>query len=513
MVNGSRGADFRAGIVVFLVALPLCLGIATASGAPPFAGIVAGIVGGIIVGLASGSSLSVAGPAAGLTVIVLDGITQLGLSAFLTATMIAGAMQLVMGLLGLGRLAHFVPNAVIRGMLAAIGLILVLKQVPHAVGYDADFEGDFGFGQPDGHNTFTELLYSLEALQAGAIIVTIIGFVAYFAWRDYGSLKLTRLMPPHLVVVIIGAIAAATLGATAFSIAPSHFVDVPLIKESGGILGLWEAPALDAFSNPEVWKTAGVLAAVASIESLLSVEATDRLDPLHRITPTNRELGAQGLGNMVSGFLGGLPVTAVIVRSSANVQAGAHSRLSAVFHGVLLAIATLTLAGLINRIPLAALAVILLIVGGKLTAPKLYREMWAKGMSHFVPFIATVALILLTDLLTGTLLGLAVGLFFVLRTNYHTGIIVTKDGINRHIRFGTSVSFLNKGRLKEIFEDVPEGGTVIIDCTQSHFVDDDILDVITDFETLAHDRRIAVEICRPGGRTLTNSTAEQRIAT
>lgn len=512
MVNGSRGADLRAGIVVFLVALPLCLGIATASGAPPFAGIVAGIVGGIVVGLASGSSLSVAGPAAGLTVIVLDGIVELGLSAFLSAVMLAGAMQMVMGALGLGRLAHFVPNAVIRGMLAAIGLILVLKQVPHAVGYDADFEGDFGFGQPDGHNTFTELLYSLEALQIGAIVVTIVGFIAYFAWRDYGSVKLTRLMPPHLTVVIVGALVALGLGATAYAIESSHFVAVPIARESGGILGLWEPPSLAAFADLQVWKTAGVLAAVASIESLLSVEAIDRLDPLHRITPTNRELGAQGLGNLLSGFLGGLPVTAVIVRSSANLHAGARSRLSAVFHGLLLLIVTLTAAQLINQIPLAALAVILLIVGGKLTAPKIYREMWAKGLSHFVPFLATIGLILLTDLLTGTLLGLAIGLFFVLRTNYHTGIMVTADGINRHLRFGTSVSFLNKGRLKEIFEEVPEGGTVIIDSSQSRFVDDDILDTIADFESLARARGISVEHRRVGGPALTTQTGEQRIA-
>ncbi|MEZ4453791.1 MAG: SulP family inorganic anion transporter [Nannocystaceae bacterium] len=504
MPGSTRSADLRAGTVVFLVALPLCLGIATASGAPPFAGIVAGIVGGIVVGLASGSSLSVAGPAAGLTVIVADGILTHGFAGFLSATILAGAIQVGMGALGLGRLAHFVPNAVIRGMLAAIGLILVLKQLPHAVGYDQDFEGDFGFGQPDGHNTFTELLYSLDALQAGAIAVTIFGFAVYYGWRDYGRLKLTKYLPPHLMVVVLGGAMAALLGASEWAIEATHFVDVPIPRESGGLIGLWEPPSLDAFTDPAIWQTAGILAAVASIESLLSVEATDRLDPFHRITPTNRELRAQGLGNMVSGLLGGLPLTAVIVRSYANLQAGARSRLSAVIHGFFLAIVTLTLARLINHIPLAALAVILLIVGGKLTAPKIYREMWQKGPSHFLPFVATVALILLTDLLTGTLLGLAIGLFFVLRTNYHTGILVTADGPNRHLSMGTSVSFLNKGRLKEIFEAVPAGGHVVVDSTQSRFIDDDILDTIADFESLARSRRITVELRRAGGHTLTN---------
>ncbi|MEZ4380127.1 MAG: SulP family inorganic anion transporter [Nannocystaceae bacterium] len=493
-------ADIRAGLVVFLVALPLCLGIAAASEAPPFAGLVAGIVGGVIVGLASGSAISVAGPAAGLTVIVLEGIHSLGFAAFLTATMLAGVLQIAMGGLRMGVLAHFVPNAVIRGMLAAIGLILVLKQIPHAVGYDADYEGDFTFVQVDGQNTFTELLNSLNYLQPGAIIVTILGFLGFFLWRDYGegrrAVKLTRIAPPHLIVVLLGAAVAAGLAATEYLIGPDHFVRIPAIADAGGILGLWQRPAPEAVLDLAVWQTAAVLAAVASIESLLCVEATDRLDPYHRITPADRELKAQGLGNMVSGFLGGLPVTAVIVRSYANLQAGARTRWAAVIHGVILAVATLAMASLINQIPLAALAVILLIVGGKLTPPALYREMWSKGPNQFLPFIATIVLILVTDLLTGTLLGLGVGVLFVVRDNYRSAFVVTSDGPNLYIRFTANVSFLNKARLKHVFEEAERGGMVIIDGTQARHVDNDILDTITDFQSLAHLRDIKVELKR-----------------
>jgi len=496
----SLTADVRSGLVVFLVALPLCLGIASASEAPAFAGLVAGVVGGIVVGLASGSSLSVAGPAAGLTVIVLDGILSLGFSAFLTATMIAGAMQIGMGALRLGVLAHFVPNAVIRGMLAAIGLILVLKQIPHAVGYDVDYEGDFGFGQLDGENTFSELLNALNHVQPGAIIVTIVGALAFLLWRDYRTksgrgINLPLYAPPHLMVVVVGALVALGLADTSMAIG-DHFVEIPLIDEKTGILGLWERPSLAALSDPEVWTVGLVIAAVASIESLLCVEATDRLDPQHRITPADRELKAQGLGNLVSGFLGGLPVTAVIVRSYANLQAGATSRWSAVIHGIILAIATLTFASMINQIPLAALAVILLVVGGKLTPLRLYREMWAKGINQFTPFIATIILILVTDLLRGTLLGLAVGVLFVIRDNFRSAFIVTADGPNVYIRFTANVSFLNKARLKHVFEEVRPGGHVIIDGSQARYVDNDIIDTLTDFESLAANRDIKVEIKR-----------------
>jgi len=497
----NLSADLRAGVVVFLVALPLCLGIASASGAPPLAGLIAGVVGGIIVGLASGSSISVAGPAAGLTVIVLDGIQSLGFAAFLTATMIAGAIQILMGIMRLGVLAHFVPNAVIRGMLAAIGIILVLKQLPHAVGYDTDYEGDFGFIQSDGQNTFSELYNALQFLQPGAIIVTLLGALAFFLWRDYSSkegrgVNLTLFIPPHLIVVVLGALAAIGLASTDFAIGSEHFVKIPLLDDEVGIIGLWQRPDWSALSNPEVWTVGLVIAAVASIESLLCVEATDRLDPQHRITPADRELKAQGLGNIAAGVLGGLPVTAVIVRSYANLQAGAKSRWAAVIHGVILVAATLGLASILNSIPLAALAVILLVVGGKLTPFRLYKEMWSKGLNQFIPFIATIGLILLTDLLRGTLLGLAVGVLFVIRDNFRAAFVVTHDGPDVNIRFTANVSFLNKAKLKHVFEGVPPGGHVVIDGGVARYVDNDIIDTLTDFVSLAKNRDIKVEIKR-----------------
>ncbi len=488
------GADVRAGVVVFLVALPLCLGIATASGAPPLAGLVAGVIGGVVVGLASGSSLSVAGPAAGLTVIVLDGITTFGFAGFLMVTMLAGLMQVGMGALRLGALVHFVPHAVIRGMLAAIGLILVLKQIPHAVGYDADYEGDFGFDQIDGHNTFSELLYSLEVVQPGAIAAAAGAGLAFALWRDYGRLRLRALVPAPLVAVVIGALVGVGLQGGELEIGASHLVTIPRL--AGDLGALWNPPAWGALAEVAAWRAAAVLAAVASIESLLCVEATDRIDPLHRLTPSNRELVAQGLGNVASGALGGLPVTAVIVRSSANLQGGARTRFAAVFHGLLLAVAVLAFAEWLGRIPLAALAVVLLVVGGKLTPPRLYREMYAKGLNQFLPFIATVALILLTDLLTGTLLGVATGIYFVIRANYRSAVFVSIDGTNHYIRLAESVTFLNKGRLKAALEAVPAGGRVIVDGARTTFVDADIIDTLRDYEDLARAREVRVELRR-----------------
>jgi MFS superfamily sulfate permease-like transporter len=489
------GADLRAGAVVFLVALPLCLGIATASGAPPFAGLVAGIVGGIVVGFASASPLSVAGPAAGLTVITLDGIEALGFRGFLTATLLAGLMQIAMGTLRLGVLAHFVPNAVIRGMLAAIGLILVLKQIPHAFGYDRDFEGDFGFAQFDGRNTFSELVYSLEVVQPGAIVAALAAGLAYLLWRDYARVRLGAALPTALVAVVFGTAAAALLAGGPMALSDAHLVAIPRARE--GLASLWVPPELAALLSAKVWMTAGVLAIVASIESLLCVEAIDRLDPQHRPTPTNRELKAQGLGNLFAGALGGLPVTAVIVRSSANLQAGARSRFAAIFHGALLAAAVLLFAGLLNKIPLASLAVVLIVVGAKLTPPSLYREMWAKGWTQFAPFIATVIFILLSDLLTGTLLGLLVGIYFVIRSNYRSALVVSSEGDCRYVRFTQSVSFLNKGRLKQVLEEVPAGGRLILDGTRAHFIDNDILEELRDFQGLARAREIIVELKLP----------------
>jgi MFS superfamily sulfate permease-like transporter len=489
-------ADLRAGVIVFLVALPLCLGVATASGAPPLAGLIAGIVGGTVVALASGSPLSVAGPAAGLTVIVFDGIQRLGLPAFLMAGLLGGAIQLSLGVLGLGRLAQLVPNAVIRGMLAAIGLILILKQLPHAVGYDADPEGDFFFAQRDGHNTFSELFYSLGNITPGAVLVCVFAAVVMFLWRDYKGLALRRAVPRELAAVASGLALGLVFVGSAFELAPEHRVSIPLLSEVGGLAGLWTAPDFGAVARLDVWKTAFTLAIVASIESLLCLEATDRVDPLRRVTSPNRELVAQGLGNAVSAGLGGLPVTAVVVRSFTNVQAGAQSRWSSVTHGVLLLGATLFAATALNHIPLAALAVVLIAVGYKLTPPKLYREVWRLGSEQFVPFITTVLAILLTDLLTGTLLGIGFAVFFIVWNQYRSAMVVTDDGNYRMIRFVSSVSFLHKARLKEAFESAPPGSHIILDGTRARSIDADMMETIKELEDKAKSRGINLSITR-----------------
>jgi MFS superfamily sulfate permease-like transporter len=492
---GAILSDMRSGLIVFLVALPLCLGVATASGAPPLAGLIAGMVGGTVVALASGSSLSVAGPAAGLTVITLDGIQRFGLRTFVLATMIGGVLQIAIGLAGAGRLGQLVPNAVIRGMLAAIGLILVLKQLPHAVGYDADPEGDFAFSQRDGHNTFSELFYSLESFTAGAVVVSILAGIALLSWRNYPKLPLARYLPKELVAVLVGTVAALFFAGTDIELSPEHRVSVPLLKDTG-LAGLWLQPDWAAIGRWDVWKMGFTLAIVASIESLLCLEATDRIDPLRRPSPPNRELVAQGLGNLVSGGLGGLPVTAVVVRSFTNVQAGGRTRIASLTHGLLIILATVGFAHLINYIPLAALAMVLVMVGYKLTPPKLYLEVWRMGRDQFLPFITTVLAILLTDLLTGTLLGLGFAIFFVVWAHYSSAMVITDDGRVRMIRFVSSVSFLHKARLKAAFEGAAPGGHVVLDGTRARTVDPDILDAIADFEETAKVRGIELSIQR-----------------
>ncbi len=489
-------ADLKAGLIVFFVALPLCLGVANASGAPAISGLIAGVVGGVVVAFASSAQLSVAGPAAGLTVIVLDAVTRLGLRGLLAATMLAGLMQVAFGVLRFGRVAQLVPNAVIRGMLAAIGLILVLKQLPHAVGYDADYEGDFAFGQRDGHNTFSEIVYAFEALNLGACLVALAAVLAMFLWRDYDKLKLRSYLPRELGAVLAGLAAAGLLSSTELALSPEHLVSIPLLSESGGLGALWTAPDLGMLRGLDVWRTGLTLAIVASIESLLSVEATDRLDPYRRMTTPNRELIAQGLGNMVSGSLGGLPVTAVVVRSFVNVQSGGRTRWAAVTHGVLLLGATLLLARFLNHIPLAALAIVLIAVGYKLTAPSLYKQTWALGGDQFIPFVVTVACILLTDLLTGVLLGIGFAVFFVVYGHYRSALVVTDDGTNRMIRFVANASFLHKPALRAAFEGVPKGGHVVLDATRARSVDADIMETIEDLQSNAASRGLTVSIQR-----------------
>jgi MFS superfamily sulfate permease-like transporter len=493
---GNLKHDLPASVVVFLVAIPLCLGIALASGAPMLSGLIAGIIGGIVVGSFSGSNLSVSGPAAGLTTIVISAISQLGsYEAFLCAVVLGGFFQIVLGLLKAGTIGHFFPVAVIKGMLSAIGLILILKQIPHALGYDKDFEGDDAFFQSDGENTFSEIVNALNYFSGGAIIISVISIIILVLWdrpsiKNHGFLKF---IPGPLLVVIFGILANAFFNSTipALGIAAEHLVTLP---NAAAFFEQMTFPDFSNFANINVYVVAITIALVASLESLLSIEAADKLDEFKRITPLNRELRAQGIGNMVSGLLGGLPVTAVIVRSSANINAGARSKAAAIGHGVLLLTAVMAIPHLLSLIPFSALAAILIVTGFKLTKPSLYREMLRKGWNQFLPFIITIAAIILSNLLIGIFIGIAVGLFFVLKSNFREAISITNNGQNYLLKLNKDVTFLNKALLRKTFEQIPDNSTLIIDGGGTMFIDNDISETIGDFILNAPSRNITVEL-------------------
>lgn len=491
--------DGPAGLVVFLVALPLCLGIALASGAPLFSGLIAGITGGLVVAVFSGSHLAVSGPAAGLTIIVLNAIDDLGsFESFLLAVVIAGFLQLVFGFLKAGVVGNFFPSSVIKGMLAAIGLILILKQIPHAFGYDADPEGDIEFIQSDGQNTFTEIFTALENLSVGAIIISVVSLSIMLLWeRPFFKKKaFFSLLPAPLLVVIAGVVINILykLYNPALALSQDHLVSLPVTENLGGFFNEFTLPDFSQWSNPEVYVVAVTLAIIASLETLLSLEATDKLDPYKRVSPQNRELKAQGIGNMVSGFLGGLPLTAVIVRSSANINSGAHTKMSAIIHGALLLLSVVVIPHILNMIPLAALAAILIMIGYKLAKVSLFREMFSKGMGQFLPFVITIVAILLSDLLIGISIGMVVGLFFVIRSNFHEAILVTKDDEKYLVKLNKDVTFLNKPSLRTALQNIPDGSFVIIDGTKSIFIDHDISEVIEDFVETSESRNISVEL-------------------
>lgn len=498
--------DLPAGIVVFLVALPLCLGIALASGAPLFSGLVAGIVGGIVVGLVSGSQLSVSGPAAGLTVIVLGAIESLGsFEAFLLAVILAGVIQMVLGFLRAGIIGHFFPASVIKGMLSAIGLILILKQIPHALGDDRDYEGDDSFFQPDGENTFTEIILAVQNIELSAFVISMICLAILIFWESSFMKKQnwTKIIPGPLVAVVAG-ISINLLYKTqlpSFYLTGVHMVELPVAGSVEGFLSSLTFADWSAFSNPQVFIVAVTIAIVASLETLLSLDAVDKLDPYKRIAPQSRELKAQGLGNIVSGLLGGLPVTAVIVRSSANVTSGARTKVSAVFHGILLVLAVVFFPQIMNLIPLSALAAILLVVGYKLTKPSLYIQIYKKGLNQFIPYTVTILAILLTDLLVGISIGMVVGLFFVIKSNFQEAILITRDGNNFLLKFNKDVTFLNKAVLRHRLESIPENAYVIVDGSKASFIDQDILETIADFQDYARYKKITVEIKKSPGRS------------
>lgn len=495
-------SDFASGLVVFLVALPLCLGIALASGAPPLSGIISGIIGGIVVGFLSKSHISVSGPAAGLTAIVLVAITDFGaFNIFLTAVVIAGLIQLVLGFIKAGSISNYFPTNVIEGMLAGIGIIIILKQLPHAFGYDADFEGDLSFMQSDGSNTFSSLLGALNFIQVGSIIITLVSLTILIAWDKISFLKKLKLVPGALIAVAAGVILNEIFMATGSSlaIAQEHLVSLPVPTSLEDFQNIIITPDFSAITNPQVWVVGATIAIVASIETLLCVEAADRMDKQKRYTNTNVELKAQGIGNLLSAFLGGLPMTSVVVRSSANNEAGAKSKMSAIIHGVLLLISVLSIPVILNKIPLATLAAILLLVGYKLAKPSVVMHFWHKGKYQFVPFIATLLAVVFTDLLKGVALGIVISIIFILRGNLKKAYYFRKeqyaDGDVIHIDLAQEVSFLNKAAIKLTLNKIPEKSKVIIDASDTVYIAHDILDLIHEFKTTqAVDKKIKVKL-------------------
>ena len=490
--------DIPAGLVVFLVALPLCLGIAVASGAPPFSGVIAGIVGGLVVSIVSGSQLSVSGPAAGLTVIVATGVEKLGFEAMLLAIALSGLFQLAMGYARAGVIGAYFPSAVIKGMLAAIGLILITKQLPHAVGYDADAESDLSFLEDDNQATFSFLWSSLDSISPGPTVVALASLAILLFWETprIREHRLLSFVPGALVAVIFGVLfnLLAQAALPWFAIAPQHLVTLPVISGPAQFLGEFRFPDFGRLTDVHIYITAATLALVGSLETLLSLEAVDKLDPLKRTAPTNQELKAQGVGNLLSGLVGGLPITAVIVRSSASINAGAHTKVACVVHGVLLLLSVMFLSTVLNMIPLACLAAVLLLTGYKLAKPALVIEQYGKGFAQFAPFAVTIAAILVTDLLKGMAIGMAVGLFFVLYGNYHSAFSITRDGKNYLLRLQKDVSFLNKAPLRSILEKIEEDSFLVIDGTRATFIDHDIMETLEDFIKAASDRNIRVEL-------------------
>jgi carbonic anhydrase len=482
------GYDFTASIAVFLVALPLCLGVASASGAPHLAGVIAGIVGGIVVGFLSGSHTSVSGPAAGLTAVVFAQISILGsFEVFLTALLIAGIIQSLFGVIKAGFIAEFFPSSVIKGLLTAIGIILILKQIPHLVGHDPDPEGDLSFFQADQQNTFTEIIDTIFDLQPGALIVGFVSLLALMAWDRVKLLK-TSIVPGPLVIVVLGVALYHLLKALGgiWLIEPSHLVQVPEPKSWKETLGLLKFPDFSYLAVPKVYLAAGTIAIVASLETLLNLDAVDKIDPQQRRSPPSRELLAQGVGNFLCGLIGGIPVTSVIVRSTVNINAGAKSKLSAIIHGVHLLVFVVFLPSLINQIPLSCLAAILILTGFKLAHPKNFINMWKQGKYQFLPFITTVLAILFTDLLIGIVIGLIVSIGFILRSNLRRPLskVLEKhiSGDVLRIRLANQVSFLNKAALSHMLDTTPEVKHVLIDATDTDYIDPDILDLVDTYK-------------------------------
>ena len=481
--------DLKSGVVVALVALPLCLGIALASGAPLFSGLVAGIVGGLLIGVLSGSQTSVSGPAAGLATIVAAQIVSLGsFEAFLLAVVIGGVIQIVLGVIQAGSLSAFFPSSVIKGLLAAIGVLLILKQIPHVLGHDTDPEGEMSFSQPDNENTFSELMRVIFGdVHVGAIVVGALSIAVLVLWEKWKPLK-KSIVPGPLVVVLMGVginVLFQRVGGV-WQIGESHLVQIPVAENLDGMLNFLRHPDFSQWTNPAVYFAGVTIAIIASLETLLNLQAVDKIDPERRFSPPSRELWAQGVGNIASGLLGGLPVTSVIVRGSVNVNSGCKTKKSAIIHGFLLLTCVVFMPQYLNMIPLASLAAILLVTGFKLASPKLIKQMWSEGRNQFTPFIVTLVAIVFTDLLLGVLIGLAISLLFILNSNLRRPIrrIVEThlDSDILHVELANQVSFLNRASLDQIFNELKPDSHLLIDASQTDYIDPDVLSLIREFK-------------------------------
>lgn len=492
--------DLSAGLVVFLVAVPLCLGIALASEAPPFAGLIAGITGGIVVGMISGSAIGVSGPAAGLTAIVASAIHDLGsFELFLASVVIAGIIQLLLGILRAGFISYYFPNVVIKGMLAAIGIIIILKQLPHAVGWDKDPEGDENFIQADGENTFSEIINGLNHITWSAVIITVISMGILLLWeRKFIRKTFLRFVPGALVAVMAGILLTMVFQGTSWELISEHRVNLGISDKS--FSELFTFPDFSRWNQPQIYIVAITLAVVASLETLLSVDASDKLDPEKRTTPGNRELFAQGAGNIISGLIGGLPVTQVVVRSSANVNSGGKTKLATIFHGVLIAVSVATISGLMNYIPYAALAAVLFMVGYKLAKPKLFISVFKDGLLQFIPFIITVTGVVMIDLLSGVALGLAVAIAisFIQRLTIQEiqkkKMILNDHGTFFHLEMPDFTSFAKKSAMMRALNTIPENSRIDIDLSNVKILSIDIRETIDEFHSTAQSRNIQIRV-------------------
>jgi MFS superfamily sulfate permease-like transporter len=491
------GNNLSASIVVLLVALPLCVGIALASGTPIFSGIIAGIIGGIVVGQLSGSHLSVSGPAASLTFVVSAMIIKLGsFETFLLAVLIAGTFQILFAFLKGGIVGDYIPNAVIKGMVAAIGIILMMKQIPHLLGYDADFEGDESFLQDDHNNTITTILTAVNFLTPMSVLIGGVSMVLLIFWEQFNHQrnKWIHYVPGPLVVVLV-AVVLNTYGAGLFNMLPleqKHLVWLPVANNVQEFVSFFTFPNFHEIGNPEVWLAGFMLAVIASLETLLGIEAIDKIDPLKRITPSNKELKAQGIGNIISGLIGGLPITSVIVRSSANVSAGAKSKQSTIFHGVLILIGVALIPFILNKIPLSAIAAILIVTGYKIARINIFKEMHQKGLNQFIPFCITIIAILFSNLLFGIAIGIIASVIFIIRGNFKSAILMIQDNNQYLIRFRKDITFLNKAIIKQKLESLPNNSYLLIDIRKADFIDKDVIDEINDFLCHVHLKNISV---------------------